>query len=309
MQLHCKAKRSAAASKVFEIPRRWDREQAADALEERGLHRKAKSYRHCMHGGRVQDPCIRLDPFTICDHKFYQPIPCQGKACPRCYGYATVTAGRQCLEQLNAIAPGIQQRCRIAGEQYAVIVAECVRDLGAAEPVNSDVQRVIDDLVNWQEAIQRWLALRMGNHAMYRRVDVEADESGWRVVGRLLLAGPRLPLDTETLWRGEEPLVLRPVPDLASAVDVVFALRPAWTEAQAGVIEAALFDVRSTQGSGALRGAPQPPKAVECCPIHGNELVPGKLATVEDLRAGGYREVWEVVREAQQARASPAAAA
>jgi len=144
---------------------------------------------------------------------------------------------------------------------------------------------------------------------MYRRVDVEADESGWRVVGRLLLAGPLLTIDAETLWRGEEPLMLTPVPDLGSAVDVVFALRPAWTEAQAAVIEAALFDVRSTQGSGALRGAPQPPKAAECCPIHGNELVPGRLATVEDLRARGYREVREVAREARQARASPAAAA
>ena len=262
-----------------------------------------------MHRGRVQDLRIRLDPFTICDHKFYQPIPCQGKACPRCYGYATMTAGRQCLEQLNAIAPGIQQRCRIAGEQYAVIVAECVRDLGPAEPVISDVQRVIDDLVDWQEAVQRRLGLRKGNHAMYRRVDIEADESGWRIVGRLLLAGPRLPLDTETLWRGEESLVLRPVPDLSSAVDVVFTLRPVWAEPQAAVIEAALFHVRSTQGSGALRGAPRPPKAVKCCPIHGNELVPGRLATVEDLRAGGYREVWEVAREARQARASPAAAA
>src|SRR6516225_6699017 len=153
MQLHCKPKRSAAASKVCEIaiPRRWDPEQAADALEEHGLGRKAESYRYCLHFGRIQDPRIRLEPFTMCDHKFYRPIPCQGKACPRCYGHRTGRAAKRCLEQLEALAPGIQQQCRIAGEQYSVIVAECVRDLGAAEPVTSDVQQVIDDLVNWQE--------------------------------------------------------------------------------------------------------------------------------------------------------------
>lgn len=312
-QSHCKTKSSPAASKLRKMPRRWDQEKAADAVEKRGFLARAFAYRHCMHYGITGDGRIEIDlrgEVNFCHHKFYKPLPCRGYACLSCYGYQRGKDAEELRYQLKTVVPATKWECLAMGKQFTVVVLECIRELDT-EPVTTDTKTMINDLAKWQKAIKKRLKLREQSHAMERLTDVERDPASgrWRVVGRVLYVGPRLPRDAETLWRGEDLLSPRQMRDVNSAVDALYAPRADWADEDAGVIEAALR-VRSTQPSGALLGAPKLPKKIVRCPVHGNEIAWTEAGgLVETLRADGRREVWEVAAEARQARAGPADAA